>query len=332
MAERERRNDKAKKYAGQLCNVTRKDTVLSVIDKLSHVDDTADATYLELLHPAAVYRMNILGDISNGISVTANIRPEDVKRIWMRLEFAEKILFDYESGQVGNSSANESDGSEDLLKTNAFTVTFGMGKLKGKSPGGYLCEETDKTQAVKELQSQREFLEKNLQKYPANKKIIDAIDTTLEYYELGALDDTSMQSEPAKPTPNCVVCLYDPPEKTFRIDTKALEDGRVLTKCYKISILFDASKTYPYKISIRNRYGLIDKNSRTGLEVPRYVEKEVAEIHEYDISITSDEMISVIGAMMDNKKYYESNIYVAMRKADCKLQEENRKNWKPKNI
>ena len=83
-------NEKARKYAGQLISIKRKTTILSVNDRLSHVDESAEATYVELLHPAAVYRMSMLGDIQKGLSVVANIRPEDIRLLWMRLKFAEK--------------------------------------------------------------------------------------------------------------------------------------------------------------------------------------------------------------------------------------------------
>ena len=47
-------NEKARKYAGQLISIKRKTTILSVNDRLSHVDESAEATYLEFLHAAAV--------------------------------------------------------------------------------------------------------------------------------------------------------------------------------------------------------------------------------------------------------------------------------------
>lgn len=241
--------------------------VLSVNDRLSHVDESAEATYLELLHPAAVYRVSILGDIQNGLSAVANIRPEDVRLLGMRLEFAEKKLFDREASKKTSINAGADVANHG---SSAFTVTFTMGRLKGKTPGGYLNEATDKDAAIKELRTQYDFLAQNAAKYSGNQRVMDAIKNAIECYELGALDENAA---PSAEEGLSEVALYSPPEKTFRKDTKTLPDGRVLTKCYQILISFIPSNEYPYQVVIRNRYALIDKDPKSGLEKIRSVEK-----------------------------------------------------------
>lgn len=318
-------NEKARKYAGQLISIKRKTTVLSVDDRLSHVDESAEATYLELLHPAAVYRMSVLGDIQKGLSVVANIRPEDLRLLWMRLKFAEKQLFDREASRKNSTGADDSAASG----SDAFAVTFTMGRLKGKSPGAFLQEAADKEAAVKELQDQYDFLSKNAAKYSRNQRVMGAIRNAIENYELGVLDGNAPGGSSSGENNACEVLLYDPPEKTFRKDTKTLTDGRTLTKCYKIQIAFIPSNTYPYQVDIRNRYGLIDKDPGSGLEKIRSVEKEVSDAREYKMSLTSNEMVSVISAMEENLRYYKSCVYSSMRAFDHKLRESNRKAWKP---
>ncbi len=325
----ESHNEKARKYTGQLISVPRKTTVLSVNDRLSHVDESAEATYLELLHPAAVYRMSILGDIQKGLSSTANIRPEDVESIWLRLEFAEKELFD-------RAKQNTVPAGDAYSGSDAFSAAFTMGRLKGKTPGGFLRTSQDKEAAVKELQSQYDFLAKNVGKYSGNQKVMSAIQNALKYYELGALDGEDTGILPSGEGYSYEIPLYDPPEKTFRKDTVTLKDGRKLTKCYKIRILFISSNDYPYRVEISNRYALIDKDPKSGLEKIRSVEKEVYKDNEdiqplqYKMSLTSDEMVSVVSAMRENLQYYKSCVYTSMRAMDHKLQEANRKAWKPR--
>jgi hypothetical protein len=316
-------NEKARKYAGQLISIKRKTTILSVNDRLSHVDESAEATYLELLHPAAVYRMSILGDIQKGLSAIANIRPEDIRLLSMRLKFTEKIRFDSEVLRKNSVPAN----GNAAFGSDAFTVVFAMGRLKGKTPGGYLSESTDKDAAVKELQSQYDFLAQNIAKYSGNQKMMNAIKNAIEYYDLGALDENAIA--PSTEEDISEVVLYASPEKTFRKDTKTLLDGRKLTKCYQIQILFIPSNEYPYQVMIRNRYGLIDKDPKNGLERIRSVEKEVSEPIQYKMSLTSGEMVSVIGVMEENLDYYKSCVYKRMRTIDKNYQEANRKAWKP---
>lgn len=319
-----RENEKARKYAGQLISIKRKSTVLSVVDRLSHVDESAEATYLELLHPAAVYRMSILGDIQKGLSVVANIRPEDVRLLWMRLKFAEEKLF---SRQVSRKNGGAADDNA-ISGSDAFTVAFTMGRLKGKSPGAFLTEAQDKEAAVKELQGQYDFLSKNAAKYSGNQKVMGAIKSAIEYYELGALDEGNSVCSPSEEDLSEVE-LYAPPEKTFRKDTKTLADGRTLTKCYQIQIAFVPANEYPYRVTIRNRYGLIDKDPNTGLEKIRSVEQEVSDVRQYKMSLTSGEMVAVVNAMEENLHYYKSCVYTGMRTMDSRFQEANRKAWKP---
>lgn len=329
-SENETKNEKARRYAGQLISIRRKTQVLSVNDRLSHVDESADATYLELLHPAAVYRMSILGDIQKGLSAIANIRPEDVELLWLRLQFAEEKLFDKDAKQ--NTAPEGSSASNSA----AFTVSFAMGRLKGKTPGGFLKESSDKNAAVKELRSQYDFLAQNVGKYSSNQKVMDAIKDAIEYYELGALDAEATSCLPSGDGYAYEASLYDPPEKTFRKDTVTLQDGRTLTKCYKIQIAFIPSNDYPYRVTINNRYAMIDKDPKSGLEKIRSVEQAVYEANkacqplQYKMSLTSGEMVSVVSAMKENLQYYKSCVYTSMRAMDHKLQEANRKAWKPK--
>lgn len=323
----EARNEKARKYAGQLTSIKRKTMVLSVNDRLSHVDESAEATYLELLHPAAVYRVSILGDIQKGLSAVANIRPEDVELLWLRLKFAEEELF-HKGAKVNTAQeGNAAPGSD------AFTVTFTMGRLKGKTPGGFLTEAQDKEAAVKELQGQYDFLAQNVGRYSSNQKVMDAIKNAIEYYELGAMDDGADGDTQPGEGYAYEAPLYNPPEKTFRKDTVTLQDGRVLTKCYTINISFIPSNEYPYRVFITNRYAMINKDQKTGLERIRSVEKAVYDTYkplQYKMSLTSGEMVSLVSAMKENLQYYKSCVYTNMRAMDHKLQEANRKAWKPR--
>ena len=320
-------NEKARKYAGQLISIKRKSAVLSIIDRLSHVDDSTNATYLELLHPASVYRISILGDIPNGLSTEANIRPEDVKQIMMRLEFAEKQLFDH---QTEKNTDKQTDKQPESNLPPAFTVQFAFGKMKGETPGGYLYKAEDKQAAAKELRSQYDFLAQNAEKFAANRKVMDAIRNAFDCYKQGTLNELAESApQPQAKGTGQEAILYNPPEKTFRKDTKVLNDGRELTKCYLITIAFHAANNYPYQVTIRNRYCEIKKNTNTGLETINPIEGDAAELKEYKMALTSGEMVSLVNAMEENLHFYKSCVYKAMRQMDSKNQEENRKAWRP---
>ena len=96
-------NKKAHKYPKQIFDAKKGNKsgsqTLAVEDKLSAVDETANATYLEILHPAAVYRVSILNkndETKQTRVVKANIRPEHLTRMWMRIQMAEQKLFEME--------------------------------------------------------------------------------------------------------------------------------------------------------------------------------------------------------------------------------------------
>lgn len=323
-------NNKARKYAGQLFDIKRKSMTLSVMDKLSHVDDNAEATYLELIHPAAVYKMYILGDIEKGISVSANIKPEHLNRMMMRLQFAEKMLFEKEGGLLKLEAPEKKDG--DISGSIAFTTTFGMGRLKGKSPAKVICEASDKEEAIKELQSQYDFLKQNVAKFKKNQEIMNAIEQAISYYEIGLLDqEEAMRAAESTQSSASEFKIYDPPEKTYRKETKITPDGRTLTKCYKITITFSPARDYPYKVTIMNCYAEIQKNEVSKMEVIHHIaDKSLACMNEYSMLLTSDEAVNMVTAMVNNTHYYESAIYTGMRRLDQEIQRELRENWKPK--
>lgn len=324
------KKNRAYEYAGQLCSIKRKKQVLSVIDALSHVNNDANTPYLELLHPASTYRISILGDIENGISVKANILPEHIKRIWMRVQYAEKLLFDKEIS-VQAPAASEEVPSNSLVNTAAFTVTFKMGALKGQSPASVISNATDKDAAIDELKKQYDFLEQNVSKYQGNKVIMDAIKMAIDFHEMGELDGETAANVSSPVQRYSSTFIYNPPEKTFRQETTKTSTGLTLTKCYKLTITFNPERDYPYNVYIKNQYAQIVKNEETKMEVIRYVDSDSADAHEYTFHLTSDEMVYLIGSMVDNKMYYESCIYTCMRKTDQAIQAEKRKKIELKN-
>lgn len=94
-------------------------------DRLSRVDDSANATYLELVHPASVYRVSILtinDETKKKEVVKANIRLDELALIGIRLKRAEEKLFDmrFDLATPG-PSGGESGG---IFQTAAFTERF----------------------------------------------------------------------------------------------------------------------------------------------------------------------------------------------------------------
>lgn len=127
----------------------------------------------------------------------------------------------------------------------AFTTKFLTGELKGKTVA----------QAIKEkgrkeiIETQYVFLSKNAEKYPANKKIMAAIEAAqkLTNEEIAA-------ALPNANTGEIIPVLKLPYHPLVR---KAREDGKVLV--YEGNINYFPNNTYPFSIEIRNYYATVVK-------------------------------------------------------------------------
>ena len=85
-------NEKARSYPKQIFDAKKStkagSQAIVIEDRLSRVDDSANATYLELVHPASVYRVSILtinDETKKKEVVKANIRLDELALIGIRL-------------------------------------------------------------------------------------------------------------------------------------------------------------------------------------------------------------------------------------------------------
>ena len=336
-------NKKAHKYPKQIFDAKKGNKsgsqTLAVEDKLSAVDETANATYLEILHPAAVYRVSILNkndETKQTRVVKANIRPEHLTRMWMRIQMAEQKLFEMET-----SPQTEDTEQNGIFRTAAFTEKFMMSSWKNRSPGEILLQAVKEgpanvQKAVEDLRKQRSFLESKLSAYPKNRNMMDAIDMAIQYSQEGKLNNvTGAVKKNSCPD---TVMIYDPPEKTFRTERKVVEEDasgnptKYLVNAYKIQIaILPQNTTTNYKIYILNQFvetvkdGDLEKIVHLGAESPYAGEVNRQEATYY---LTSDEMVEFCEALRNNLDHYKSVMYTPMRKKDENIFYTNRQQAK----
>jgi hypothetical protein len=115
-------------------------------------------------------------------SVTFNIPYSNLGELLTRSNFA--MTKEMENEIAVKKSENES--------LPCYTVRFTAGKLKGKTPAEVLFEDANNTEVLNE---QYKFLKKNADKYPNNRKIMDAIKQAATLFKEGKLSADNISSE-----------------------------------------------------------------------------------------------------------------------------------------
>lgn len=176
----------------------------------------------------------------------------------------------------------------------AYTRKFKMGDLKGKSPADVLLENPD---AAEKLKGQKDFLAKNLEKFPANKLLIEAIDLALALHSSGKLSKEAAAHSAATPdaaagdeTAGATV-IYD---SSWRAPQSHKKDNSGLSKVYRVLITHDSvsKPKYPWKISISNGRSLC-KHADNGRLIIGEICKDDTFITRY-LNISDDEWMTVL--------------------------------------
>lgn len=185
-----------------------------------------DESPLKIFNPMSRFTTTI---IQNGTAASINLHPSDLAQMRAVSDYAMNKYYDTKYNVSGTISESENP---------AFTTRFMSGKLKGKTPADVLIE--NKSLGRKILNDQYVFLKSNLERFPKNQELMDAIiaAANLDYAELGK---RSASSAP----------LFTIIEIGCRGNIrKKRADGKC--PCYDGNISFDLSRNLPVNIHIRN--------------------------------------------------------------------------------
>lgn len=150
-------------------------------------------------------------------------------------------------------------GSTETLSP-AYTERFSIGQYKGKTPAEILLENSANKEG---LIKQGEFLNKNVEKFPANKKMIAAIKDAIHLLKEGKLENK------VAPTISNVITIYDEPMKPLVSNKNSKGNSLV----YGIKIQCDTSRNLPFNIEIMNCFAPVDKTEEGTLN-PRMRDAE----------------------------------------------------------
>ena len=180
--------------------------------------------------------------------------------------------------------------AEEEPKDIAYSVCFKSGNLKGKTPAQVLLD--DPAGGRSTLQSQRDFLSKNVSKYPANQEVIDAIDAAVSLSNAGKL---SADKVTASSIPATGYVLHDADFLCHVDTTKQLQD------ISHLKISWEFGQNYPVCIFIENYQAKVS----VGTDGKQNVDSNHINIKQMKMKITSDEWLNCLSRMKSCMRNFE---------------------------
>lgn len=265
------------KYPEQIFSVARTDKRLGIDAKL-FVPDTAKGQPPLELH-AGFSRMvfTILSQQSGNYKfVSANLPVHEIDLIEKETDIAVEML--------ANKSLEKSSSSS----SKAYNVTFFLGEFKGKTPADVLAQDASKEGALLNYKKQ---LEANLSKYPRNKDQIEAIDEAIALSRKGELSLDGVKSN-----------LLDIYRADVRAPHATKTDAEGFTDVYSFSVVCDASKNYPFTITIMNGKATCAKHAN-GIISPNL--QTLKDKKEFSMMLTKAEWYKAVKKMKKVVTYFE---------------------------
>lgn len=274
-----------KNYPWQAASIKRMKKVLGVDAQLYAPTEEDSASPLELHSGFSRFLVTIV-DKSGETTVTpkANIPCRDIDAIKLKTDIAMQNYL------VGNSQVDPSESSE-FVNSPAYTQQLAFGSYKGKTPAEILIDDPKEKD---NLLKQKDFLQKNAEKFPANKKQIVAIDDAVKLLEIGEL---SASVKPAATANSSVISIYKTEYKHF---SQKNERGDSLI--YSISIIYDKTKNYPFICEISNCFAPVEILPG-GQHRP--IMSKATNLAKSSMAMSDTEWVSLITHLTKLKEYFE---------------------------
>lgn len=205
------------------------------------------------------------------------------------------------------------------LKAKATSVTFITGYLKDKNPLQVILEDPEKGKI--NLEKHRDFLSKNLAKYPKNQTQIDAINAALTLLTSGSLKDSSGEEIVPSNISNNLgsVELYT---ATPRALIRKKDADTNLCPVYEVSIVWHYGNRYPIEITVINEMAPV--NQKDGGQInPVLSQKQNVVKESFRMSI--EDWYDVLDKMVDVQKNFKQMYFSALYKVALAANESNRK-------
>jgi len=260
-------------YPRQCCKVKRANQVLSVEAFLAIAGEN-DLKSNPLEIPGySLFKLTIIDKKGNKtITPFANIPEADVSMIKTVTDIA-----------IEEAVKNKVDASEALTAGATSSVRFRTGQYIGKTPMEILMENPEQNKG--KLLAQKDFLAKNVEKFPNNQPVMDAIDEAITLHESGS----NVNVEPQKSTH---IIIYEQKVKILERIKKKGDDSRC--RIYNITMAYDSTKKNPFTIRIANGFAKINKTAIGAMQADM---RSVVDKEESTMSLTESEFVSMVNRM-----------------------------------
>lgn len=244
--------------------------------------------------------------IKAGQSVTANVPFPDIADIMERTAYARQKLYDMELDETAAVVA-----ADETLPP-AYTVKFTMGEFKGKTPAAVVMEDPEGNRG--KLREHYEFLQRNADKYPLNKKIMDAITNAYELLSAGKLEAKTEATNQA-----VIFTIYKPGRRP--LVRKEQAPGSPNKFVYDISVIANLGSKYPVQVEIQNYYAPV-KKTESGLYNVETSNMDPNSLKKISAYMTMKDWNRLIYAIADQRAaFIAANGGELMREADSQFAE-----------
>ena len=218
--------------------------------------------------------------------VIANIPAESIAAIYLKTQTAMVLKEEFKS------QADKYTEQPDCYK-----AEIPFGKYKGRSPADILSNDP---KAKTEIIKISDYLNSNIDKYPGNIKLVNAISETLALFESGNLH------------PNTITTQYPLYCQQYRTTSIQNSRNEYLAYCVSLDCLYKHYE-HPWMLSIENAY-LKTKSDKWS---------DASGLTSNIFSFTDDEWLTVIDKAYSITKMWESSVFPEMFERSQKYQYRN---------
>lgn len=305
---------------GKPAGVTHPDGSIRV-DELAGIKARSDAALQNELLMQTNWGKNITNTLSSNSKKLDNITAAFGKMGKFLMALPRMIKNGGAAVQAQSQHQTQQASSIDVagLKAKATSITFITGYLKDKNPLQVILEDPEKGKI--NLEKHRDFLSKNLAKYPKNQTQIDAINAALTLLASGSLKDSSGEEIVPSNISNNLgsVELYT---ATPRALIRKKDADTNLCPVYEVSIVWHYGNRYPIEITVINEMAPV--NQKDGGQInPVLSQKQNVVKESFRMSI--EDWYDVLDKMVDVQKNFKQMYFSALYKVALAANESNRK-------
>ena len=151
----------------------------------------------------------------------------------------------------------------------------------------------DPTQKENLLLSKK-TLENYLAKHPTNADLMKAIDEAILLLDSGKLKQSNNTAG--------IISIYEPSEKYFTSEKEKDSEGNY--KIYKISVICDPTKNYPFNVTITNYFAPVEVKPNKTTQIKKSATKKDS-ILTFTMNLTESEWVEIVHKMESAMKNFE---------------------------